>query len=306
VRRLCRRRRERIDSVTPDILQQRLEYEERLISTAVDSGFVKSLEKEGFGKKRKLPTVYSQVVTTSDNRKTNTGAGGFAQFMAAASHNWPVFQHLLPEIAFAGHSNCGKSTLVNAMIGIAPSKGQASVSDRAGWTDQICFYQLGKRPPVMTLVDLPGYGHAIASDAEKRRWQLMTRDFLGGSRVILSRCCVLIDCSRGVCEEDRKLLRFLDKVSTPWQIILTKGDLLTPEGLAQSIALVTEDLQEFKGSAERRILPVSSSTGAGVQSLWRDLKACVEATSKLAPAGSVREHIKAYLIKTASQVQSRS
>ena len=54
----------------------------------------------------------------------------------------------------------GKSTLVNAMVGVLPKKGPASVSERAGWTDQICFYQLGKKPPLLVLADLPGYGHA--------------------------------------------------------------------------------------------------------------------------------------------------
>ena len=85
---------------------------------------------------------------------------------------------MLPEIAFAGHSNSGKSTLVNAMAGIEPRHGPAGISDRAGWTDQICFYQIGKRPPLMTLVDLPGYGHAVASVEERRAWIEMAKDYL--------------------------------------------------------------------------------------------------------------------------------
>jgi 50S ribosome-binding GTPase len=68
--------------------------------------------------------------------------GGFAVHVASASTNWPVFAHLLPEIAFAGHSNCGKSTLVNSMVGVMAKKGPAATSNRAGWTDQICFYQV--------------------------------------------------------------------------------------------------------------------------------------------------------------------
>ena len=147
-------------------------------------------------------------------------------------------------------------------------------------------------------MDLPGYGHAVASAFDKKQWKEMTRDYLGGSRVILSRCCVLVDCSRGICEEDRKLLRFLSKVNTPWQVILTKGDLLTAEELGQSMAAVFEDIKDFKGVVEEnKVLPVSASTGAGIQSLWRELRKAAELSSKPAPLGSVKEHIKADVVK---------
>ena len=89
-----------------------------------------------------------------------------------------MFKHLLPEISIAGHSNVGKSSLVNAITGLGHKKGPAGVSDRAGWTDQICFYQLGKRPPKFTLVDFHGYGFAVASPEQKRRWKKMTLNYL--------------------------------------------------------------------------------------------------------------------------------
>ena len=63
---------------------------------------------------------------------------------SASRPPWPLFKHLLPEVALAGHSNSGKSTLVNALVGTLPSKGPAKVSDRAGWTDQLCFYRVSK------------------------------------------------------------------------------------------------------------------------------------------------------------------
>lgn len=72
--------------------------------------------------------------------------------LASAFEQWPMFDHLLPEIALAGHSNCGKSTLINALAGIEPKRGPASVSDRAGWTEKIEFYRIGKKPPILTLV----------------------------------------------------------------------------------------------------------------------------------------------------------
>lgn len=110
------------------------------------------------------------------------GAAGFATYLAASSggdrEGWPSFKHMLPEVAMAGHSNCGKSSLVNALAGLAPKRGPARVSDRAGWTDAVFFYQLGKRPPLLTLADLPGYGHAVASVQQKRRWREMTHGYL--------------------------------------------------------------------------------------------------------------------------------
>lgn len=117
------------------------------------------------------------------------GASGFATYLAASSggnrEGWPAFKHMLPEVAVAGHSNCGKSSLVNALAGLSPKGGPARVSDRAGWTDAVFFYQLGKKPPVLTLADLPGYGHAVASGQQRRRWRDMTHGYLR-ERAVLS------------------------------------------------------------------------------------------------------------------------
>lgn len=100
--------------------------------------------------------------------------------------------------------------MVNTISGLSPRKGPAKVSERAGWTDQICFYQLGKRPPLFILADLPGYGHAVANPAEIKIWNVMTRDYLK-NREVLSLACVLVDSTRGLCAHDTSLIKFLTK-----------------------------------------------------------------------------------------------
>lgn len=119
----------------------------------------------------------------------------------------------------------------------------------------------------------------------------MTRDYLS-TRIVLSRCCVLVDCSRGLCKDDKSLLAFLIKASVPWQLILTKTDILSIRDLARSIAIVEKDLASLVDVSGRRlwtrdesegvalVLPVSSSSGAGVAALWRELLACADATSR--------------------------
>jgi GTP-binding protein len=151
-----RKNSERRDSITIDILKERAQWQERIQDVEVSKQMMTELQKLGFGSKKRMSHMYKEAPYEQQktNSKTSSGAGGFAHFLLASDgrQGWPLFRHILPEIAFAGHSNCGKSTLVNAMAGIHPRKGPAGVSERAGWTDNICFYNLGKKPPVLTLV----------------------------------------------------------------------------------------------------------------------------------------------------------
>lgn len=300
-----RRNIERRDSVSEEILHERMLHQQRLAAldttTSTPIELVKAIQAMGLGTKRRKHTVYKshqpRAPSWSDHHDSTPITGsGFAVHLASASKLWPVFKHILPEIAFAGHSNSGKSTLVNAMVGILPKKGPASISERAGWTDQICFYQLGRKPPVLIVADLPGYGHAVATSDDKKQWKFMTRDYLG-SRIVLSKCCVLVDCTRGLCAADRQMLLFLHRAGVPWHVILTKCDLLSPLQVAQSMMVVEQDLRDdglfTKGVAPDKsettrekgqnmdamsllsnhvILPVSAATGAGVHRLWLQLR----------------------------------
>lgn len=314
------RKKERMDSVTPGILRDRVRHMKRLEAIEPSVEVIDRLKKLGLGNKRKKNHVFNKVsdkqnlhfIAENETRKrTLTGAGGFAKHLTSASSDWPLFDHILPEIAFAGHSNSGKSTLVNAMAGVRPSSGTlASVSDRAGWTDQICFYQLGKKPPVLNLADLPGYGHAVARPQEIKRWKVMTRDYLG-NRKVLSLCCIMVDSTRGLCGLDKSLVRFLGAVGVPWQVVLTKGDLLSTQELAQALGVVQQDLSYILGSHGEPvdlehvppIIPVSANTGAGIKLLWESLRDTAyqatldpEAPDSL-PEHAVREHTDAFLLR---------
>jgi len=314
-----RNKKERIDSVNVEMLENRRDHLARCAEMDVPVALLNRLESLGLGTKRRRHNVFSTVTNKAiinnidmEDKITATAAGGHGVMLTSAaavsSEDWPLFAHLLPEVAFAGHSNSGKSTLVNAMVGVPPRHGPASVSDRAGWTDQICFYKLGKRPPKVTLADLPGYGFAVASPKDIKFWKIMTRSYLSG-RLCLSFACVLVDCTRGLCASDTDLLRFLHSKKVAWHIVLTKADLLSAVELAQSILVVQEGLNKIFGAAPREghaasypnISPVSASTGAGIAGFWTMLCSWTErdAVASSSSSTAVKEHRNANAMRRA-------
>ena len=144
-----------------------------------------------------------------------------ARFVAGASTATALPGGALPEIAFAGRSNVGKSSLVNALTG---RRTLARTSNTPGRTRQINFFDLDAR---LMLVDLPGYGYAEASKAEVRRWTTLLRSYLK-SRGALRRVCLLIDSRHGIKDVDHPLMVMLDAVGVSYQIVLTKTDKLGP------------------------------------------------------------------------------
>ncbi len=141
----------------------------------------------------------------------------------------------LPEIAFAGRSNVGKSSLLNALTG---RTGLARVSHTPGRTRQLNFFSLADR---LMLVDMPGYGYAEAAKSEIAAWTALIRLYLRG-RSGLRRTCLLIDARHGIKPTDRPLMDMLDEAAVSFQIVLTKADKMRPAALEALLAAITKEL----------------------------------------------------------------
>jgi len=141
----------------------------------------------------------------------------------------------LPEIAFAGRSNVGKSSLINALTF---RKSLARASNTPGRTQQINFFNLGGR---VNLVDLPGYGYALASKNKKHDWNRMVLDYLL-TRQTLKRVILLIDSRRGLLEIDRHSMDIFDEAGVPYTIVLTKSDKIKKTEQEEVQAAVMEEL----------------------------------------------------------------
>ncbi|MEM6538029.1 MAG: ribosome biogenesis GTP-binding protein YihA/YsxC [Pseudomonadota bacterium] len=168
-----------------------------------------------------------------------------------------------PEVAFAGRSNVGKSSLLNALTG---RNGLARASNTPGRTREINYFDLGGK---LRLVDLPGYGYAKASRKDVERWTRLTNDFLRG-RAALRRVCVLIDSRHGIKPVDEDMMDMLDKAAAAYQLILTKTDKIKPSGLEKITELVAAQVSK-RPAAHPVIAPTSSETGLGIAELRADI-----------------------------------
>ena len=171
----------------------------------------------------------------------------------------------LPEVAFAGRSNVGKSSLVNALTG---RRALARTSASPGHTRQINFFDLGGR---LLLVDLPGYGFAQVSKSMKETWQDLASAYLRG-RPTLKRVCLLIDSRHGVKDSDHETMKNLDSAAVSYQLVLTKTDHLKAAAIPRAIASA-EAAARKHGAAHPVVLPTSSETGAGIAELRAEIAA---------------------------------
>jgi GTP-binding protein len=164
-----------------------------------------------------------------------------------------------PELAFAGRSNVGKSSLLNALTG---RHALARVSAAPGRTRQLNFFDLAGR---LTLVDMPGYGYARAPQDVKADWQGLMFDYLRG-RPTLRRVVLLLDARIEVKPADTAVLELLDRAAVAFQLVLTKTDAVKPAALARKLDEAGR-LARAHPAAHPDVLPTSSETGAGIAEL---------------------------------------
>jgi GTP-binding protein len=179
-----------------------------------------------------------------------------------------------PEVAFAGRSNVGKSSLTNALTG---QKTLTRVSVTPGRTRELNFFTLGPQG-VLYLVDMPGYGFAKASKADVKSWTRLIGDYLRG-RPELKRVFLLIDSRHGIKPNDRETMKLMDEAAVSYQAVLTKADKPKQIELETVVAKVSEELAK-RPAAYPQVLVTSTKTGSGIA----ELRAAV---ALLAPNGVV-------------------
>jgi GTP-binding protein len=166
-----------------------------------------------------------------------------------------------PEICFAGRSNVGKSSLINALTG---RTSLARVSVTPGRTRELNFFTLGK-DDALYLVDMPGYGYAKASKVAVRGWTRLIGDYLRGRRE-LKRVFLLIDARHGIKPNDRETMTLLDEAAVSYQAVLTKADKPKASELEAVIAQVRAELAK-RPAAFPQVIVTSSRMGDGVPEL---------------------------------------
>ncbi|HEX7742498.1 MAG TPA: ribosome biogenesis GTP-binding protein YihA/YsxC [Sphingobium sp.] len=165
------------------------------------------------------------------------------------------------EVAFAGRSNVGKSSLLNALTG---RNNLARTSNTPGRTQELNFFDVGD-PLRFRLVDMPGYGYAKAPKDMVRKWRFLVNDYLRG-RAKLKRTLVLIDSRHGVKDVDKDILDMLDAAAVSYRIVLTKADKVKASHLTEIMA-ATADAVRKRPAAHPDIIPTSSEKGMGIAEL---------------------------------------
>ena len=166
-----------------------------------------------------------------------------------------------PEIAFAGRSNVGKSSLLNALTN---RKSLARTSNTPGRTQELNFFDVGE-PLQLRLVDMPGYGFAEAPKDLVRRWRHLMNDYLRG-RQVLKRALVLIDSRHGLKDADREMMDMLDSAAISYHLVLTKADKVKSSGLGSLYESTATEAARHP-AAHPSIFTTSSETGSGIPDL---------------------------------------
>jgi GTP-binding protein len=211
-------------------------------------------------------TIIPTLMPEQDEAGLEAGRLLFAKecnFIWGAADEPNLPEATLPEIAFAGRSNVGKSSLVNALTG---RKTLARTSNTPGRTQQLNFFDLGGR---LILVDLPGYGYAKESKGKVAAWTRLVKNYLRG-RVTLRRILLLIDGRHGLKPNDIEIMDMLDRSAVPYQIVLTKIDKVKK---AERDEVVTKTAAALKKhpAAHPEVVVTSSEDGIGIEELRASL-----------------------------------
>ena len=174
-----------------------------------------------------------------------------------------LIRDALPQIALSGRSNVGKSSALNRLLG---RKHLARVSAQPGKTVTVNYFCLDK---VCYLVDLPGYGFARRSEAEKRVWSRLTDAYFQNNGA-LTLVLQLIDLKTGPSKDDEMMLRFLDEAGIPFVVLATKADKLNATNRKQNLDALAESLGQIP------VIPFSSQTGEGAETVWKLIQSAVE------------------------------
>jgi GTP-binding protein len=180
-------------------------------------------------------------------------------FTSAASSLESLPVMAAPEIAFAGRSNVGKSSLINALTG---RKALARTSNTPGRTQQLIFFN---GPKELIVVDMPGYGYAATAKSKIAAWTALIHDYLGG-RATLARVYVLVDARHGLKSADDAILDTLSKAAVSHEIVLTKSDQVSEAELSERIGTVKAAIRK-RPAAFPDVIATSSHTGAGIPEL---------------------------------------
>jgi GTP-binding protein len=168
---------------------------------------------------------------------------------------------VVEEVAFAGRSNVGKSSLLNALTN---RNGLARTSNTPGRTQELNFFDVGD-PLVFRLVDMPGYGYARAPKDMVRQWRFLVNDYLRG-RAVLKRALLLIDSRHGVKDVDREVMEMLDAAAVSYRLVLTKADKVKASELAEVIASTAAEARK-RPAAHPEIIATSAEKGMGLPEL---------------------------------------
>ncbi|MBZ5704922.1 MAG: ribosome biogenesis GTP-binding protein YihA/YsxC [Acidobacteriia bacterium] len=191
-----------------------------------------------------------------------------ARFMMAATDAGHFPAPALPEVAFLGRSNVGKSSVINSLLGSKIAK----TSSTPGRTRSINFFEVrwpGKPQPELIFTDLPGYGYAHVSREVSQQWPSFVDPYLK-DRSCLALCLALVDVNVPPQESDQQLLEFLSASGRPFVIVATKSDRLSGNQLRNSLQALSQKFPQAP------IVPFSARTGTGRDELWQQIRAAVE------------------------------